>query len=293
MKYDNLSARNELKNWKKVVNSRLIDLVTSWNGQEKGISDAIIFSVSNPGKLLRPLLMMGTVKTLGQDPTKFIDAACAIELVHTASLILDDLPCMDDCSIRRGRPSLHQQSGEAIAILTSISLLAAAFHILAETEQTYFLRIGGTGLRAVCALSTAIGTRGMVGGQYADLVKDLVQLSSEDIKEVLRQKTATLFVAAVEIGAILGGANNREEYLLKTFAENIGVAFQIINDLSEVGQDTTQRQKGLNFACKVGRMLAEKEALRLIKEGYELLHDFGDAGNELFELTHQIEILIQ
>jgi len=237
--------------------------------------------------------MMGTVKTLGRDPIKFIDAACAIELVHIASLILDDLPCMDNCNIRRGRPSLHQQSGEAIAILTSISLFTEAFHILAKTEQTYSPRLGGSALRTVCALSAAVGSRGMVGGQYADLVKDIVQLSNEDIKEVLRQKTATLFVAAVEIGAILGGANNREEYLLKTFAENIGVAFQIIDDLSEVGQDTIQKQKGLNFACKAGRMLAEKEALRLIKEGYELLHEFGDAGNELFELTHQIELLMQ
>jgi geranylgeranyl diphosphate synthase type II len=293
VKYDNLSARNELKNWKKVVSSRLIDLVTSWSGQEKGISDAIIFSVSNPGKLLRPLLMMGTVKTFGRDPIKFIDAACAIELVHIASLILDDLPCMDNCNIRRGRPSLHLQSGETIAILTSISLLAAAFHVLAETEQTYSPRLEGTALKAISVLTAAIGPRGMVGGQYTDLEKNIAQLSNKDIKEVLRQKTATLFVAAVEIGAILGGANNREEYLLKTFAENIGVAFQIIDDLSEVGQDIIQKQKGLNFACKAGRMLAEKEASQLIKEGYELLHEFGDAGNELFELTHQIELLIQ
>ena len=279
-----------IENWKEILEARLDKLLASWSGKDPILIDLMLWSVSGGGKRLRPLLFISAAKAVGGDPLSFIDAACSFELIHAASLIIDDLPCMDNSGFRRGKPSLHKVTDEAISILTSISLISAAFKILTSCGQSN--QDGShTILRSVRILSTAIGPTGMVGGQYADLVYDSIPLYNDNVKRTLQRKTSALFIAAVEIGSILAGACEEDVLSLKGFAEKIGLAFQII-DLNDIEQDKESGRKGFNYARKVGSLAAEREARHLIDEGREIIKRFGESGIELLAITNNIKSLI-
>lgn len=186
----------------------------------------------SPGKRVRPLLLLGAARSLGCPERAVLDAACALELLHAASLVMDDLPCMDNASLRRGRPTLHRQFGEDVAALAVIALMSQAFRLVAASETLE----PGARARITVALTDAVGCRGLVGGQLRDLRSTQCTRSAEDAAGVNGCKTGALFRAALEIAALAAGAGKAVRERLGGCGDEIGQAFQLLDDLKDGGE---------------------------------------------------------
>jgi geranylgeranyl diphosphate synthase type II len=193
--------------------------------------DAMRYSLLAGGKRIRPILVLETCRMCGGDPAEAMPFACAIEMIHTYSLIHDDLPCMDDDDYRRGRLTNHKVYGEATAVLAGDGLLTAAFGVmLAPERQTLGLRA----MTAAGVLARAAGEDGMVAGQILDLAGEGKKLSLEEIEAIDVRKTGALLMAACEMGCVLaGGAENQRE-AVRAYARQLGLAFQIRDDMLDV-----------------------------------------------------------
>ncbi len=208
------------------------------------IQEAMAWALLGPGKRMRPLLTLAVGEMYRVDRSVLIPPACAIEMVHAASLILDDLPCMDDASERRGRPACHVAWGEATAILAAVALLNEAFSVLSRPDRVA-PRLGGTLVRL---LGTAIGLEGIIGGQGADLaLGDPGAPGAEgdlaSLEFIHRRKTGSLFIVAAEFGARCGGATAGERAALTSFARDLGLAFQITDALIDATGDAAAAGK--------------------------------------------------
>lgn len=237
MRMDDVARRNpavvaEVGLLRPVIEKRLADLFPD-DPDADLVEAAMREAVCSPGKRLRTLMTVLAARDLGWDGPASLDAGCAIELVHAASLILDDLPCMDDADMRRGRPAVHVRFGEDVAVLAAIALLTRAYGLVA----------GAPGLRGdqraamVSVLSDAVGTKGLVGGQLADLRGGDGAASPGKAAAVNERKTAALFVAALEMACILGGGSHDCRGRFRTFGRELGQAFQILDDLLDVVGD--------------------------------------------------------
>jgi geranylgeranyl pyrophosphate synthase len=196
--------------------------------------DPVVYSLSS-GKKLRPMLLLATVATLRGDSKKALIPACAIELIHTYSLIHDDLPCMDDDNLRRGKPSLHRAFPQWLALLTGDYFLTRSFEIISSDKEI----TDSQKIKIIQILSQKAGDQGMIGGQVLDLANSGKQMEWECLKNMHKQKTGELFLAAIQIGAILANASNEEINKLKRFAIFLGLAFQINDDILD---DTSSEQ---------------------------------------------------
>lgn len=188
---------------------------------------AIRYSVMAGGKRLRPVLAMVAYETCGGHDEVIYPAAAALEFVHTYSLIHDDLPCMDDDDLRRGRATLHRKYGEAVALLAGDALHDMAFRLMAQTGSA----------TAVSELAEAIGTRGMLAGQIADMEAEGRKISLEEITFIHTHKTGKLIRGSVRIGALLSGATPAVLESISRYGEKIGLAFQIIDDILDIEGD--------------------------------------------------------
>ncbi|HEX8602054.1 MAG TPA: polyprenyl synthetase family protein [Pseudoduganella sp.] len=184
------------------------------------------------GKRMRPLLTMLVARDLGCQSPDLLDVACAVELVHASSLILDDMPCMDNARLRRGKPAVHVQFGEDVAILASIALLSRAFCIVSSVQQV----APATRTRLVCTLGETIGAQGLARGQFQDL-HGSGQRSADDITVTNELKTGVLLGVAVEMAAVVAQADDRATRSLRAFAVAAGHAFQIRDDFAD-GSDS-------------------------------------------------------
>jgi farnesyl diphosphate synthase len=209
---------------------------------EETILDAMRYSTLGGGKRLRPFLTMCSAGLFGVSGDSAIEAAAAIEFIHTYSLIHDDLPAMDNDDLRRGKPSCHKAFGEAAAILAGDGLLTYAFQVLSSPKVH-----ADTAVRCelIGALAQASGCWGMVGGQMMDLEAENKQLSLEEIIRLQRLKTGELFAVSCEAGAILGKAPGMMRNLLRAYAHDMGLAFQITDDLLDVEGTRSQVGKGV------------------------------------------------
>jgi geranylgeranyl diphosphate synthase type II len=192
-----------------------------------GLEEAMRYSLLAGGKRIRPVLALATARALGRDARDVLPLAAALELIHTYSLIHDDLPAMDDDELRRGRPTCHVVYGEDVAILAGDGLYAEAFrHVLAEQagEPAHLLA-------AVCELAAATGVNGMVGGQYID-VRELVPREEVTLRRLHELKTGRLIAASVECVLLLQGATTLTDF--RAFAAELGVLFQIVDDILDV-----------------------------------------------------------
>ncbi len=189
--------------------------------------EAMRYSVFAGGKRLRPVLCLAAAESLGADPAPFLPAACALELVHTYSLIHDDLPAMDDNDLRRGRPTSHKVFGEALAILAGDALLTLAFGVVAGLEAA-----PPSVRTALCAaLAEGSGGAGMVGGQALDLAAKGGERTAAELEEIHSRKTAALICAALSFGAILAGASEAQAGSLAGYGRALGMAFQVTDDI--------------------------------------------------------------
>ncbi|WP_061933554.1 polyprenyl synthetase family protein [Aureimonas sp. AU22] len=215
------------------IDARLADLVPVVLAGQQGLEAAMRDSLLAPGKRLRPLIAAIVAQDLGGPLDAALDAGCAVEMVHAASLILDDLPCMDDATLRRGRPAIHRGHGEDVAVLASIAMLTEAFAVLSRIEGLSPERRNA----AVGVLASAVGALGLVGGQYQDLRGGRGPRSAQDIGDANGRKTGALFLSAVELGAIVAGATPGQRANLSAFAAELGLAFQLLDDLLDLTAD--------------------------------------------------------
>ena len=216
--------------------NRRIEAFLDAPADENGLYAAMRHSLMAGGKRLRPILAIAGAEAVGGDGDSALPLAAALELIHTYSLVHDDLPAMDDSDTRRGRPTSHKLFGEATAILTGDALLTHAFEILTDPERT-------AGLdprlipKVVCEVSRAIGVEGMIGGQAADLRFMGVQPGPEDVRYIHHRKTAALIRVSAWSGAVLGGADDEQAGAVSRYGQNVGLAFQIVDDiLDETGE---------------------------------------------------------
>lgn len=199
------------------------------------VRDAMLYSLQNGGKRVRPMLTLAFCTVCGGDMQAALPFACAVEMIHTYSLIHDDLPCMDDDDLRRGKPSCHKQFGEANALLAGDGLLTLAFETVTKAEKIAPSDI----VRAVRVLSSLAGYSGMIGGQIIDLLSEEKSVDYDTLHRIDKLKTGALIKAAALLGCIAAGVTDKAVLsAAETYAENIGFAFQIVDDILDVTADT-------------------------------------------------------
>lgn len=217
----------------KLVEDSLYDYLPDMNCREKILIESMRYSLEAGGKRVRPQLVFEFNALCNGNPDAAIPFACAVEMIHTYSLIHDDLPCMDDDDLRRGKPSNHKVYGEDIALLAGDSLLTLAFDVL-SADNTASLAGDRACRKAVSVLSKYAGAEGMVGGQVIDLISENTNAPLEVIQEMDYKKTACLIKAACELGCISAGADEEKIKAASVYAECIGLAFQIEDDILDV-----------------------------------------------------------
>lgn len=266
------------------------------------IHEAMRYSVEAGGKRLRPILVMVAADLCGGRGTNVLPAACAMELVHTYSLVHDDLPAMDDDDLRRGRPTNHKVFGEDIAILAGDALLTYAFELLAKNLASLKVTAPAV-VEATRILAQSAGTQGMIGGQVADIKADKgrwkklkggeFKTAPELLSFVHLNKTAALIIGSLDMGAALSGASNAQRSALKNYGRAIGLAFQIQDDiLDRIGDKKKLGKKGsdiknqkLTYPALYGLPASQKHCLNLIKQAHRSLRIFGDNAWVLHDLA--------
>lgn len=248
------------------IDRRIDGLLPPASAEPRPVSEAMRYATLGGGKRLRPILALAVADVAGVAHARIADAACAIELVHSASLILDDLPSMDNASSRRGRPCVHRRFGESTAILAAMDLIALSFERVAINAE----HCGRPVRPAVTALSRAIGHGGIVRGQHADLALGNGAVSLEQLESVYRHKAGALFLAAVELPAYLLGVSEGESEALCRYAADVGLAFQITDDLLDAAHPGEDGDRG-TFVTHLGREGAHEKAKTLLARSVSAL----------------------
>ncbi|MCA0904494.1 polyprenyl synthetase family protein [Qipengyuania aquimaris] len=253
--------------------------------------EAMRYAAIGGGKRVRPLLVCATAQLFGVTRQAAVNAGCAVEAIHAYSLIHDDLPCMDDDDLRHGKPTLHKQFDEATAVLAGDCLHALAFDILTmpDTSSDPFVRA-----ELVAALAKASGHEGMAGGQMMDIVSDEEDYDLRQVTRLQQLKTGALLAASVEMGAILGRIPPEGRTHLRAYARDIGLAFQIADDLLDVEGDEEKAGKALRkdegqgkqtFVTLMGRDAARAQAEMLVEQAGQHLASHGSDAALLVELA--------
>jgi len=276
----------------------LEESVVSPEPQTDLISESMRYSLMAGGKRIRPVLCLAACEMFGGDEEVAMPTAVALEMIHTMSLIHDDLPSMDNDDLRRGNPTNHVVYGEDIAILAGDSLLSTSFQWVAQNtpqDKVEATRI----LDVIARLGKSVGAKGLAGGQVMDLVCEGKgdDVTIEDLRWIHTHKTAALLEVAVASGAILGGATPEEVKLCEKFALNIGLAFQVADDILDITQSTEELGKTAGkddavdkttYPKLLGLDGARAEAERLVSEAKEALESFGERATPLLALADYI-----
>ena len=266
--------RSEVNQW---INTFFIK--KGFNGQ---IREAMQFSLSAGGKRVRPILCLAAAEAVGGNPVDLLPVASAIELLHTYSLIHDDLPAMDDDNLRRGKPTLHVQFDEATAILAGDALLTLAFEILSDSDYVLPGKPNES-LQIIHKIAHAAGWVGMIDGQMLDIVSEGSHLGLNDIKTLHKKKTGALIEASVFSGALLGGADSDQISALNHYANNIGLAFQVADDILNVIGDPKKMGKAVGtdadrdkntFPSVMGLADSQAYAGQLIEKALHAIESF-------------------
>ena len=229
-----------LEKQRRLVDKALDKCLPGASKRPAQIHKAMRYSVFCGGKRVRPILCLAACAAAGGSPVRAMETACVLELIHTYSLIHDDLPCMDDDDLRRGKPTSHKVFGEGTAVLAGDALLTMAFEILARNVvRLPSLRA----LRVSEAIARAAGSQNLIGGQIEDLDAEGKTISLSQLRYIHQHKTAALIEASVEAGALIAGASKTQLSHLVSYARNIGLAFQVADDLLDVTGDEQKMGK--------------------------------------------------
>ncbi len=254
------------------------------------LQEAIRYSLLTAGKRLRPMLVMLAAEACGGTAEAAAPAACAVEMVHTYSLIHDDLPSMDNDDMRRGRPTSHKMFGEGIAILAGDALLALAFDVLAKD-----IRPADVAAACCATLAKASGATGLVGGQCDDISQEAATGSRQMLDSIHNRKTGALFLASLRLGGLVAGATAVQQQALYEFGANLGLAFQITDDLLDHAEkrpaNNRKKRKGsdagkLTFPNLIGIPNSRLEVTRLVTGACEALAPLGSSACSLKALAN-------
>lgn len=288
-----MNLREYLVQQQKLVDTELDRLVPPETTAPATIHRAMRYSLFAGGKRIRPILCIEAARTVSDECKAVLAAACSLELIHTYSLIHDDLPALDNDDYRRGKLTNHKVFGDAMAILAGDSLLTIAFQVLAELPAP-----AERVVRLIAELSTASGTvGGMIGGQVADLEGEGKPPNAELLETIHRAKTGALLRASLRLGAIVAGAGDREYDALSRYGEHIGLAFQIVDDILDVeessealgktaGKDAAQQK--ITFPAVYGLERSRQMAMQECERAHVVLAPFGDRAMRLHELADLI-----
>ncbi len=277
------------KDYQAKIESRL-DIILSENGQ---LYDEIIracrYAVMDGGKRIRPILLLEFYKLCGGNDDCAYNFACALEMIHSYSLVHDDMPCMDNDDMRRGKPSCHKQFGESTALLCGDALLTEAFSVAAKTMGIPTERV----IKAMSHLAASSGTAGMIGGQVIDM--ELNHNSDDSVLfEMYRLKTGALLKTACAIGAILAGADEQDVANAEAFGEKLGIAFQIIDDILDFQGDAKTLGKPVGsdeknskdtIVVRLGAEYCRELAKKYTDDAYESLNNFDGDTSVLKEIA--------
>lgn len=264
----------------KLINRSLHRFLPKAAAKPATLHKAMRYSLFAGGKRLRPILCLAAAEACGGAVSKAMPAACAVECIHTYSLIHDDLPCMDDDDFRRGQPTSHKVFGEGVAVLAGDALLTVAFEILARTGGAARYRMPAL----VKELAGAAGSRWLIGGQVADLEGEGKKISGAGLKFIHQTKTAALLTAAIRLGAMSANANEQKLRSLTVFGQSLGLAFQVIDDILDVTQTSEKLGKsaGKDVAAQkatypaiFGLEKSRREAQRFTSNARAALKPFG------------------
>ena len=281
---------NEIK---KEINEFLVNYFSNKGTYNKIIYDSASYSLNIGGKRIRPILMLLTYSMYKENWKDILEFSSAIEMIHTYSLIHDDLPCMDDDDLRRGKPTNHKVYGENIAILAGDTLLNEAMNLM----MRFSLKNGKKALVASEMIASAAGPEGMIGGQVVDIINEGKQINEDELKYMHMKKTGELIKVSIVSGAMLGEAPEDDIKKLEKFGENIGLAFQIKDDILDVIGSTEKLGKNVlsdeesnksNFITMYGLEYCIKECERLTKESIEILDSLSVETIDLKVLTKEL-----
>jgi geranylgeranyl diphosphate synthase, type II len=269
------------------IENKLTELLSQINTPET-LQSSMIYSVNAGGKKIRPLLVLATLEDLGASSKDALQVACAVELIHTYSLIHDDLPSMDNDDYRRGKLTNHKVYGEAMAILAGDALQSLAFEILTNLNNTP----PEIAVKLIRLLSIASGAEGMVGGQVLDIEGEKMDLTLEQLKRIHLNKTGALLSFCIEAGALLAGVDNEKMINLKEFSKNIGLTFQIQDDILDVTSTTEELGKNVGSDESSGKV-TYPSLLGLEKAKEQLDYHHQLARNSLSFIDNEESLLLQ
>lgn len=278
-----------LKSKKKTVDTALERYLPGVTSAPPIIFESVRYSVFAGGKRIRPILCLASAEAVGGEAEAVLPAACALEMIHTYSLIHDDLPAMDDDDYRRGKPTNHKVFGEALAVLAGDALLTEAFHLLSKKELFKGVPAENI-LRVIHELSQAAGYFGMVGGQVVDIQSEGRAIDEETLYFIHTHKTGALMTAAVRTGAILAGATEEQIHALSQYGRDLGIAFQVADDILNVegnretlGKDTGSdaRLKKATFPAVMGLEASHRKAREFVAHALAHLEPFDEKAEPL------------
>lgn len=276
------------------VNKAITRLLPETDLPEAHLFEAMRYGTLNGGKRMRPFLVMQSAKLFNVDPKRAKRVAAALEFVHCYSLIHDDLPAMDNADLRRGKPATHKAFDEATAILAGDALLALAFEVLSHPDTHEDPRVR---CELVQQLAKAAGGHGLCGGQMLDLLGEKEEFDLGTISRLQRMKTGGLMIFACEAGAILGKAGEPQRKALCNFAHDLGLAFQVTDDILDVegnvvqlGKDAGKDDKAgkSTFVSTMGKDQAKQRAEMLVQQAVRHLGVFSGRAETLEELAHYV-----
>lgn len=268
------------ENYLEMIENYLDNSIEKSCYDEEIVADAMKYSLQNGGKRIRPVLVLEFCRLCGGDVKKALPFAAAIEMIHTYSLIHDDLPCMDDDDMRRGKPSCHKKFGEEYALLAGDALLTLAFETAAKAELSDFQIVS-----AIRALSSHAGYQGMIGGQTVDLMSECKVISLDRLKTMDNLKTGKLINCSALLGCIAGNADNEKISCAEKFTSAIGLAFQIVDDILDVTSTADKLGKPIGsdneknkstYVSILGLEKSKEYAEKLTNEAMNALECFGD-----------------
>lgn len=283
------------KDYITLINSQLDSFIPECTYGEPIVGEAMKYSLGIGGKRIRPVLLLEFCRACGGDVEKALPFAAALEMIHTYSLIHDDLPCMDNDDMRRGQPSCHIRYGEEYALLAGDGLLTRAFGVISQSDIAKENPI--CAVKAVSILSDLAGVEGMIGGQTVDLKNEGKKATLETLEIMDSLKTGALIVCAGKLGCLAAGADEEKTAAAVTFCEKIGHAFQIVDDILDVIGDEAELGKPIGsdgesekstYVSFLGLEKSKEYADKLTCEALEALVAFGEEGELLREIAKML-----
>lgn len=290
--------------FKELVEEHLLSFLPTVDHKSITLYDAMVYSLKAGGKLIRPILLLAACDFCDGDEKSALPFACAVEYIHTYSLIHDDLPAMDNDDLRRGQPTNHKVFGEATAILAGDGLLTSAFEAMNKDMFLYFDNVDllKRRIRAAYEIAKGAGCQGMIAGQIADMEAENKQCTRELLDYIHLNKTAALITSAIRAGAYLAGADEKRMSDLTDYAENLGLAFQIVDDILDIIGDESQTGKkgGMDEAHKkstctslIGIEKSKERVQQLTDQAIAIMEPYYDNAELFVELAKELAVRVK